>query len=50
MIYLIFGTDLYLRDKEIKKIVGSNDVFKFDLDENSLKDIINDADTNSLFN
>lgn len=49
MIYLIFGTDLYLRDKEIKKIVGSNDVFKFDLDENSLKDIINDADTNSLF-
>lgn len=52
MIYLIYGTDSYLRNREIKKIASSynkDSIQKFDLETDSLKNVIDDANTNSLF-
>lgn len=52
MIYLIYGTDDYLRNKEVKKITSLFDqtsINKFDLNQDSLKIVLDDADTNSLF-
>lgn len=52
MIYLIYGTDVYLKDLELKKIlkgVDSDSIFKFDLNINNLNDIIDDFNLSSLF-
>ncbi len=54
MIYLIYGTDNYLIQKEINKIIESNhidsiNINKYDLENINIKNIIDDAETLSLF-
>lgn len=51
---LLYGSEQFLIDQEIKKILGKNkvdniSVTKYDLTENSLKPIIEDCSTISLF-
>ena len=43
MIYVVYGLDSYLIDSKIKEIVSDNDVVNYDLDFDSLKDILFDA-------
>lgn len=54
MLYLIYGLEKYLIDKEIEKILIENSIEKinsvnYNLEENNLKDIIEDAQTISMF-
>lgn len=54
MLYLIYGLEKYLIDKEIKRILAENSIEKinvsnYNLEENNLKDIIEDAQTISMF-
>ena len=54
MNYLLYGTENYLIDKEIKSIINKYhindiDISKYDLDINNIKEIIDDATTVSLF-
>lgn len=54
MLYLLYGTEKFLIDKEIKKISIENkieDINKtyYDLNQDSLQNIIDDAETISLF-
>jgi len=51
--YLLYGIERYLIDEEIKKIsnnINELNISKYNLEETSLKDIIEDACTISLFN
>ncbi|MBE6144302.1 MAG: DNA polymerase III subunit delta [Firmicutes bacterium] len=55
MLYLLYGTEKFLIDKEIKKIIkneqiDSLNVNHFDLNLDTLENIIDDAQTISLFN
>lgn len=52
MIYLLYGTEDFLIKKELsnlKKNINENDIVYFDLMESPLKDIIDSANTMSLF-
>ena len=54
MLYLLFGLEKYLIDKEIKKILESYSIDKinisnYNLEEASFKEIIDDAQTISMF-
>ncbi|MDD2435133.1 MAG: DNA polymerase III subunit delta [Bacilli bacterium] len=54
MLYLFYGQEEFLINKEIKKILNSNkideiNVNSYDLEESFLKDVIDDAVTISLF-
>lgn len=54
MNYLLYGTEKFLIDKEIKNIISKNkieeiDISKYDLEINSLNEILDDANTVSLF-
>lgn len=52
MIYLIYGTEEYLIKQEINKIIkqsNTNDISYYNLEEASLKNIIDDANSISLF-
>mgnify|MGYP003301959977 CR=1 FL=1 len=54
MLYLIYGLEKYLIDNEIKKILTENSIEKinvvnYNLEEDNLKDIIEDAQTISMF-
>lgn len=54
MNYLLYGTDDFLINKEIDKIINKekiddNSISKYDLEIDSIKDIIEDATTVSLF-
>ena len=52
MVYLIYGTEEYLIKQEVnnlKKQVNINDISYYDLDNVSLKNIIDDANSISLF-
>lgn len=52
MIYLLYGTEDFLIKKELsnlKKNIDQNDIVYFDLDEDSLKNIVDSANTMSLF-
>lgn len=54
MNYLLYGTEKYLIDKEIKNIINKHhindiDISKYDLETNTIKEIIDDATTVSLF-
>ena len=52
MIYLIYGNKDYRINEEIKKITKNIDkinITKYDLNTDDIKDIINDAETYSLF-
>lgn len=54
MNYLLYGTELFLIDKEIKNIINKNNIeainiSKYDLEVNSLNEILDDANTVSLF-
>lgn len=48
MIYVVYGLELYLIDDKIKEIVSSNQVINYDLEFDSLKDILFDASMGSL--
>lgn len=55
MIYLLYGDNKYQIEKEIKKIIDDStltdiDINRYDLNEISINDIIEDAMTISLFN
>ena len=54
MNYLLYGTEKYLIDKEIKNIISNNNfddlnISKYDLEFNTIKEILEDAKTVSLF-
>lgn len=54
MIYLLYGDSSYLINKEIDKIISSNNIediniSKYELDNTNYKDIVEDASTISLF-
>ncbi len=52
MIYLIYGTEEYLIKQEIKKlksVININDISYYNLEESSLKNIVEDANSISLF-
>lgn len=54
MNYLLYGTESFLIDKEIKNIINKNNIediniSKYDLELNSLNEILDDANTVSLF-
>ena len=54
MNYLLYGTEKFLIDKEIKNIISKNkvdeiNISKYDLEINSLNEILDDANTVSLF-
>ena len=52
MVYLIYGIEEYLIKQEVnnlKKQVNINDISYYDLDNVSLKNIIDDANSISLF-
>ena len=54
MNYLLYGTERFLIDKEIKNIINKNsiediNVSKYDLEINTLNEILEDANTISLF-
>lgn len=52
MNYLLYGKDEFLIDLEVKKIKSDFEdinISKYDLDENTIKEIIDDANTISLF-
>ena len=54
MNYLLYGTERFLIDKEIKNIISKHNISeisisKYDLEINSLEEIIEDANTISLF-
>jgi len=52
--YLLYGTERFLIDKEVKNIINKNNIeeiniSKYDLELNSLNEILDDANTVSLF-
>jgi DNA polymerase-3 subunit delta len=52
--YLFYGIDSYLIDREIKKImntenIDSNSITYYDMDEVNIKDVVEDASMQSLF-
>jgi len=52
--YLLYGTEKFLIDKEVKNIISKNNIeeiniSKYDLELNSLNEILDDANTISLF-
>ena len=54
MNYLLYGTEKFLIDKEIKNIINKYkieeiDISKYDLEINTIKEILDDANTVSLF-
>ena len=54
MNYLLYGTEKFLIEKEIKNIINTNNIedvniSKYDLEINNLKEILEDANTISLF-
>ena len=54
MNYLLYGKELFLIDKEIKNIINKNrieeiNISKYDLELNTLNEILDDANTVSLF-
>ena len=54
MNYLLYGTEKFLIDKEVKNIINKNNIeeiniSKYDLELNSLNEILDDANTVSLF-
>ena len=54
MNYLLYGTEKFLIDKEIKNIISKHkiddiDISRYDLEVNSIKEIIDEANTISLF-
>ena len=54
MIYLFYGEEEFLIDSEIKKLISknkidSNSISRYDLDIDSIKSVIDDACTISLF-
>ena len=54
MNYLLYGKELFLIDKEVKNIINKNNIeeiniSKYDLELNSLNEILDDANTVSLF-
>ena len=54
MNYLLYGTEKFLIDKEVKNIISKNkvdeiNISKYDLELNSLNEILDDANTVSLF-
>ena len=54
MNYLLYGTERFLIDKEVKNIINKNNIeeiniSKYDLELNSLNEILDDANTVSLF-
>lgn len=54
MNYLLYGTEKFLIDKEIKNIINKNNIeeiniSKYDLELNTLNEILDDANTVSLF-
>ena len=49
MVYLIYGLDDYLINSHIKQIADCNRIITYDLVDSALNDIINDADTISMF-
>ena len=54
MIYLLYGTQSYLIDEKIKEIIKENKICKynidqFDLENNSIREIIDSSNTLSLF-
>jgi len=52
MVYVLYGKISYLIEKNINKIIeqyNDNDVIKYDLEQDSLTKIINDANSVSLF-
>lgn len=54
MNYLLYGTEKYLIDKEIKNIIDKNkfndfNISKYDLEENTMNEILEDINTMSLF-
>lgn len=51
-IYLIYGSDSFLIELELKKIIGNTDpinIVKYNLDNNLINEVIDDAVTISLF-
>lgn len=54
MNYLLYGTEKFLIDKEVKNIINKNsieeiNISKYDLEVNNLNEILDDANTVSLF-
>ena len=54
MNYLLYGTEKFLIDKEVKNIINKNgiediNISKYDLEVDSIKEILEDASTISLF-
>ena len=54
MNYLLYGTENFLIDKEIKNIINKHgiediNISKYDLEYNFIKEILEDANTISLF-
>ena len=54
MNYLLYGTEKFLIDKEVKNIISKNNIeeiniSKYDLEINTLNEILDDANTVSLF-
>ena len=54
MNYLLYGSEKFLIDKEVKNIINKNNIeeiniSKYDLELNSLNEILDDANTVSLF-
>ena len=50
MNYLLYGTEKYLIDKEIKNIIDKNkfndfNISKYDLEENTMNEILEDINT-----
>ena len=55
MIYLLYGTNEFLIKREIKKIISENkieniDISNYNLENDLLDNILDDASMNSLFN
>ena len=54
MNYLLYGSENYLIEKELKNIINKLNIeeiniSKYDLEENTIKEILEDANTISLF-
>lgn len=52
MIYIMYGTESFIKDQNIKKILSEmdkNSIIKYDLNINNIEEIINEALTVSLF-
>jgi CHAT domain-containing protein len=54
MNYLLYGTEKFLIDKEVKNIINKHkiddiDISRYDLEENTIKEILEEANTISLF-